>query len=123
MEYLLSQEDLNGDPEYIVMVTEVAAPSDFYPESDCVYIPERIIWRIIGIGKAYNLQFVKHVSPNMFDRWVYRGETLSWVNDELLFIIKLINDPVLVKCVENIMALFSKAILQPNKFQVAIEGP
>ena len=123
MEYLIDQEDITGDPEYMVMLTPVAVGPDYYPEDKTIFVPERIMWRIIGIGKAYNLKFTEHISPNGFDRWVYRGQMLSWVSDELSFILTLVNDSVLNQYVGQVVELFNSAISQPNELQVAFEGP
>jgi hypothetical protein len=123
MKYLISEDDLVGDPEFIVMLTKLGAPADYYTDADCVYVPERIMWRLIGIGKAYNLKFVAHVSPNSVDRWVYPGQMLSWVIDEFSFILNLVNDPVLQIYVQKIIGLFIIANSNKNQLQVVFEGP
>ena len=125
LDYRLSLEDIKGDPECLVAVVPVGSLPDFYPsdESEYVAIPERIMWRIIGIAKAYDLHFSVLVSDNGYDRWVYRGPQIQTLEDELEFIFNLVNDEILREYINRIQAMVRKAIIQPNRLELAFEGP
>ncbi|WP_416396469.1 hypothetical protein [Allohahella sp. A8] len=125
MKFLLEQTELEGDLEYSVILVPCGSQPGFYPElhADTVYVPERVFWRIFGIGNAYNLQFSYHVSRNRSDRWVCRGDMLPWVIEELSFIHSLVNDDVLKVYVASVIDLLRKAALRPDELEVGFEGP
>lgn len=125
MDYLLKEQDTKGDPEFTVAVTPAGSLPDYYPteESDYALIPERIMWRILGVAKAYNLHFAEHVSPDGIDRWVYKGTQLQSLEDDLEFIFELINDDYLKMNINLIQSMLKKVSSKPDLLELAFEGP
>lgn len=125
MKYLFTSEDLEGDPEFMVAVIEAGSSRDFYPDSEaeCVYVPERVMERILGVGKAYQLKFPEHASEDLSDRWAYRSGQVEWMIDELGFLQLLLNDQLLRNYLSKVIALASKVLSNPNKLELVFEGP
>jgi hypothetical protein len=86
-------------------------------------VSERIMWRIIGTANAYDLHFPAHVSSNGFDRWVYRGAQVECLEDELEFIFNLVNADFVKENINRIQSVVRKVRNQPNKLELAFEGP
>ncbi|MGQ7272818.1 hypothetical protein [Marinobacter sp. V034] len=125
MKYLLRAEDVADDPEFLVALMKADSDKDVYPDSeeDSVYVPERVMERILGVGSAYNLQFTKHAPNNHSDRWAYSYAQLEWIIDELGFLQSLLNDQLLNDYLSKILGLAAKARHKLNELELIFEGP
>ncbi|SDU31776.1 hypothetical protein [Halopseudomonas salegens] len=125
MKHLLTEEELTGDPEFMVAVIEAGSASGVYPDSEVnlVYVPERVMERILGVAKAYQLKFPEHASRDPSVRWVYRSTQVEWVIDELEFLHSLLNDQLLNGYISKMLVLASTVLSRPHKLELAFEGP
>lgn len=80
------------------------------PGDDAVWVPERIIDRLVAVGRAYELHFVPMIADAAA---VYLNAVqAAGLSEELEFIMGLVDDPLLVEQAQRIAPLVSRGVRQ-----------
>lgn len=125
-DFRLTDEEVRGDPVCMVVAQPCASTASWYPpeeDPNTVWVPEAIMWRIIGVARAYQLNFSNHLQHDLSARTVFRFAQLDYLEDELTFLCDLLNDSVLVAYVEKILRIVSYASQRRNQLEVGVERP
>ncbi len=126
MNYRLIHEDLEGDPEYMIGAFPAASGNDWYPDENyklVEYFPERLVMRIIGLAKAYELHFSSQLANDGYSRSVLRGAQVESLETQLHFLASLINDELVESVIGKIQELCSEVLRSSGKLELAFEGP
>lgn len=117
--------NLLSEENYHIFIVPDGSPDHFYPEAaeDIIKVPETIMDKIIGVGRAYQLQFTAHVSDDLSARWRLNAQSIEWAADEIQFLIELLNDDHVNDVLHRILILMNRVMLNPRKLELAFEGP
>ena len=88
-----------------------------------VNVPETVFLRILGVANSYNLKFPSHATEDLNTRWVYSFVEVQWLVDELEFVANLLNDNHVKSAISKLTGLCSMVLSNPNKLELAVEGP
>ncbi len=126
MNYRLTHEDIEGDPEYMIGAFPIASGSEWYPDENyklVEYFPERLVWRVIGVAKAYDLHFPSQLSNDGYSRSVLRNAQVESLETQLTFLAELLNDELVENVIRKIQGLCTEVLRSSGKLELAFEGP
>ncbi len=126
MNHRLTPEDLMGDPEYMIGAFPIASGGEWYPDENykfVEYFPERLVWRVIGVAKAYDLHFPSQLADDGCSRSVLRNAQVKSLETQLVFLAGLVNDELVENVIRKMQGLCTEVLRADGKLELAFEGP
>ena|SRR6266540_3470274 len=86
-----------------------------------IWIPDRLFARMQHVGKAYELHVLPRLDP--YARNSLGREQVESLLDEIEFLDKVVDDPVLRVQLEQLRSVALKVVREPIRTELVIEGP
>jgi hypothetical protein len=88
--------------------------------ADC-WIPERLLSRLRHLGQAYELPLLSRLPVN--GEWSYPKVQCPVLEDEILFVLSTVDDPLLARVTEPVLALVRRATRDHRGHCIVVETP
>ena len=86
-----------------------------------IWIPDRLFARMQHVAKAYELHVLPRLDP--YARNSLRREQVESLLDEIEFLGKVVDDPVVRAQLEQLRNVALKVVREPIRTELVIEGP
>jgi hypothetical protein len=103
----------NDEPIHFWIQEDVAGARD-------VWIPERIWYRIVNVGRAYDLHLLPLSLPNENDHVFFNGQQSESLVDELEFVASILEDELVRDAIVKLQPFLTEARRHKG---MGIEGP
>jgi hypothetical protein len=85
------------------------------------WVPERLWWRLVGLGKAYQVHLLPLLPGATEPQFLSAQQTASLL-DEVQFLADVVDDDLIVRLVADLVALLIEAQQQSGENALGIQG-
>jgi hypothetical protein len=93
----------------------------FIPRGTDRWVPERLWWRLVGLGRAYEVHLLP-LLPGATDPQFLNAQQVATLVDEVQFVADVVDDDLIAGLVAELVPLLVEAQLQPDEHALGIEG-